>query len=87
MLKEILKGKVNDNGRGLKTPGMKKSHRYGKLWDNKKMIFPSLKMSKTCMMVESRVITLFGRICSMYVDVTYVTTIKYRDVVYVTTIK
>lgn len=44
-------------------------------------------MSKTFMMVESGVITLFRRICSTYVDVTYGITLKYRDVVYVTTIK
>lgn len=80
MLKEVLWGDVNDNGRTLKTPGMKKTNRNFKSWGNKKDYFSPLKLSKTCITIESKVLTLLGRIYSMYVDVIYVTTIKYRDI-------
>lgn len=39
MLKEVLQDEVNDSQRGLKTPGMKKSHRNGKPWVTKRLFF------------------------------------------------
>lgn len=87
MLKEVLQSQVNDNGRRLKTPRMKKSHRNSKSWGNKIDYFSPLKLSKMCMTIESKVLTLTGRIYSMYVDVIYVTTIQYRDILYVATME